>query len=141
MQGYRGASGRGVGVWDWESDGLFFVCMDCGTRAADKTGCPKCGSSPLLDLREPAVREACAKDDQRLEQKRNEKVRYGAVVGSLVLVVGGSFAFPPLGVALLGIGPFFSGYIITLIMVAAAIIAVFKFVFPYRRRFPYVPGL
>jgi hypothetical protein len=136
--GYGGPPQYPPRVYPWDRDGLVWVCMDCGSRAAADGACPACSSSPLLDLRKENVRDMLIEDDQRRSSARNDKVRWMSVIASMVIVGVPSFLFPPIGLAVLGVGPFFTGPIFCCLIVCVAIMAVMKWGFPFKKRFPYV---
>lgn len=84
----------------------------------------------------PLTREVLLEDDDRRRLRRADLVRYGSVpIGIVTIILLATFV-PVLNEVFLSL-PFFSGYAISMILVAVGAMKLFDMAFPYVPRFPY----
>lgn len=115
--------------------------MDCGATQATDGACGRCGEGPVLDLTSPLVRDTLAEDDARRELAFRERARYVAVPASIVIVLVACELIPGVAMVLAVALPFFFGYVLAMVGVALVLLALFQWVVPYKKRFPYVEGV
>ena len=63
-----------------------WACSDCGAANAAKGNCSRCGEGPLLDARQPRVRDELWKTDERTMRRRNSRI----LPFIILLVTGGT---------------------------------------------------
>ncbi len=112
-----------------------FVCLDCTFTQPQPGTCGRCGSDPVLDMRDPNVREMCTEQDTDRRTKRDELFRYVSIPVGIVLTLVVCVIVPPIAI-LLGIVPFFFGYILGMVGATLVVMVLLKSIFPYRDRFP-----
>ncbi|MCC7534766.1 MAG: hypothetical protein IT379_01060 [Deltaproteobacteria bacterium] len=113
-----------------------FVCMDCASRQPDPGECRRCGSGPMLDARDPEVRNTLLGDDERRARKREGLVIGASVLAAIPIVVGLELALP-LFEALLRVGGCF-GELIASGALAVVLWQVGRRVWPFRHRFAFL---
>jgi hypothetical protein len=113
-----------------------YACMDCGARQPAGGPCRVCTSDPTLDLGDRHVRDMLLADDASRKSRRADRIRYVSVPIGIIVVI--ALAFVP-GLSLLfAMGPFFSGYIASMVGVALLVMKLIDVTWPFKPRFPYL---
>lgn len=112
-----------------------FVCLDCAAFQPQPGACGRCGSEPTLDARDPNVREMCTEQDTERRSKRDDRIRYLSIPFGVVSVIVACFTMPAVAL-LLGIIPFFLGYIAAMVGATLLVMFILKAAMPHRDRFP-----
>lgn len=109
--------------------------MDCAAFQPQPGVCARCGSDPMLDTRDPNVREMCTEQDTDRRSKREDLIRYISIPFGIVGVILGCIILPPVAI-LLAIIPFFFGYIGAMVGATLVVMLTLKAIMPHRDRFP-----
>jgi hypothetical protein len=119
-----------------------FACSQCGHRQSAEDVCGRCRSDTIHDLRKSNTRELFDDIDMRLRDKIEGRVRAGAVVLSITIIIllwmvpayreARGKAYPGL--------PLFADQVILMTLLALAILKVGESKLQ-RKRFPYLESL
>jgi hypothetical protein len=64
-----------------------WVCLDCGARQEAKGPCARCGKDDTSDLRDEKIRELMRDVEERLERRREGRLRFAGVLVGISAVV------------------------------------------------------
>ncbi len=64
-----------------------WTCFECGQCAGSQGACTRCGQTPLLDARDPEIRQGMLHDDELTAAKHDRKMVVLSIVGAVVVGV------------------------------------------------------
>lgn len=113
-----------------------FVCMDCAGRQPSAGECARCGNGPMLDARDPDVRNTLLEDDERRGRKREGLVIGASVLTAIPIVVGTELLLPIVETMLRTCGCF--GEIIASLLLTIGLWQLARRLWPFRPKFAFL---